>query len=127
MKALDALNVQIAKERLVPARERKDRHRRGHAHVHADHPAVDITRERPRRPAVAREDYRAVAVLRLRALAAIEQPSLALDHDGGGADVAVQPGFAGTGSQRNDLQMQILSDAIVVRGFAGGRLQFITA
>src|SRR5262249_52719648 len=65
VKALAPLNVQITEERLIPSRKGKDGHRRGHADVDADHPAIDVARERSRGAAVAREYDRAVAVRRL--------------------------------------------------------------
>src|SRR5262249_7919358 len=65
VKALVSLNVQVAEERLVPSRKGEDGHRGGHADVDADHPAIDVARERARGAAVASEDDRAVPAGRL--------------------------------------------------------------
>src|SRR5215218_10416722 len=54
--------VQIPEERVLPAGEREEGDRRGHAYVHPDHAALDLPPELPRSTAVAREDGRRVAV-----------------------------------------------------------------
>ena len=62
MHALGALNMQIAKERLVPAREREQRHWRGHTNIHADHAALDFACELAGISAAAGENRCAVAI-----------------------------------------------------------------
>src|SRR5688572_19908375 len=58
--AFGALNVQIAEERLIPSRERKDRHRRRHADVDADHAALYSLGELSRMPSATGENAGAV-------------------------------------------------------------------
>src|SRR5437773_887352 len=60
-----ALHVQVAEERIVPAVERKPRHRSRHADVDPDHAALDAVLEFARRLAVAGENRGAIAVGRL--------------------------------------------------------------
>src|SRR5262245_25096645 len=60
---LSPLNVQVAEERLVPAREREPRHWGGDADIDADHARVEAALELARRVAVPREDARPVAVV----------------------------------------------------------------
>src|SRR6266550_354007 len=65
LNAFLALHVQVAEERIVPAVERKPRHRSRHADVDADHAALDAMLEFARRLAVARKNGSAVAEGRL--------------------------------------------------------------
>src|ERR1017187_9684239 len=60
--AFHALHVQVAVKRPVPTREGEDRHRRGHADVHADHATLDFSGEMLRPAAAAGKDGGAVAV-----------------------------------------------------------------
>src|SRR5437868_1451488 len=57
-----ALNVQITKERIVPAGERKPGHRRRDADVDADHACLETARKLAGGIAAAGKDTRAIAV-----------------------------------------------------------------
>src|SRR3954464_3924275 len=60
--ALDAMHVQIAEERALPAAEREVRHRHGNRHVDADHADLNLVLEAPRGAAGLGKDRRAVRV-----------------------------------------------------------------
>src|SRR5690606_32659492 len=59
-----AVRVQVAVDRVLPAREREPRHGGCDAHVHADHPGLDAEAVTPRCLAGGREDRAGVAVAR---------------------------------------------------------------
>src|SRR4051812_45458364 len=65
LNALVSLDMQIAKERAVPAGEREPGHGGGNAHVDADHAGVEVPLELSRRVTTLRENYGAVAVFAL--------------------------------------------------------------
>ena len=56
------MNVEIPKQRLLPASEREKRHRHRNRHVDADHADLDLVLEAPGRATGTREQRRAVAV-----------------------------------------------------------------
>src|SRR5215204_4486529 len=56
-----AVRVQVAEERVLPAREREERDRRRDADVDPDHAGLDLVAEAPHGGAVLGEDRRAVA------------------------------------------------------------------
>ena len=62
--AVRARRVQVAEERLLPAAEREEGHRRGDADVDAEHAGLRSALERARRGPRAREDRGRVAVAR---------------------------------------------------------------
>src|SRR5436190_4237667 len=60
--ALDAVHVQVAEERALPAAEREVRHRHRNRHVDPDHADLDFVFEAPRGAAGLGEDRRTVRV-----------------------------------------------------------------
>src|SRR5262245_12287330 len=72
-----ALCVQITEEAFFPAREREERHRRGHAHVDADVARTRLVAELARRRTAAGEQAGHIAVR-----AAVDQPNRVVDRAG---------------------------------------------
>src|SRR5262245_10309988 len=59
---LDAVDVEIAKERLLPAAERVERHRHRNRYVDAHHADLHVLLEEPRRRTRSREQGRSVSI-----------------------------------------------------------------
>src|SRR5205814_9667512 len=60
--SFDALNMKIAKERVIPAAETEQRHRRGDPYIYAKHARLDVADKFSSRSAAGGENRRPVAV-----------------------------------------------------------------